>query len=129
MGTLRDQILAADDLPRVEVDTPEWAPFGVPTIFVRGLTAAERDDYEQSLLETGPDGRIRQKRHQTNLRASFVARVIVDAEGTRVFTDKDAGALGEKNAAVIDRIWDAARVLSGMAAPEEENPSEGDQDA
>ena len=127
MGTLRDAILAADDLPRVEVQTPEWAPFGVPTVFVRGLTAAERDDYEQSLTERTPDGSVRAKAKQSNLRASFVVRVLVDADGERIFTDRDVDALGKKNAAVIDRLWDEARELSGMGTPEA-NPSTGDQE-
>lgn len=129
MGTLRDQILAADDLPWADVETSEWAPFGVPTVRVRGLTAAERDDYEQSLVERTADGTVRAKTKQTNLRASFVARVIIDPDtGERAFTDKDATALGEKNAAVIDRLWDKARELSGMGTTES-NPSEGDPDA
>jgi hypothetical protein len=126
MGTLRENILAADDLPREKVATDEWAPSGVPFVYVRGLTAAERDDYEQSLTERGPDGTVRAKVRQQNLRAGFVARVIVDENGERVFTDKDVDALGGKNASVIDRIWDRARELSGMGV--EVNPSEGDQD-
>ena len=128
MGTLRDQILAADDLPRREVETAEWAPFGVPTVFVRGLTAAERDDYEQGLTERTPQGGVRAKATQRNLRASFVARVVVDEAGDRVFSDKDVEALGKKNAAVIDRLWDVGRELSGMGTPEEANPSTGDPD-
>jgi hypothetical protein len=46
MGGIRDKILAADDLPREQVQTDEWAPFGVPFVFVRGLSAAERDKWE-----------------------------------------------------------------------------------
>ena len=128
MGTLRDQILAADDLPRREVETAEWAPFGVPTVFVRGLTAAERDDYEQGLTERTPKGGVRAKMSQSNLRASFVARVLIDADGARIFSDKDIAALGQKSAKVLDRLWDVGRELSGMGTPEEENPSTGDQE-
>jgi hypothetical protein len=126
MATLRESILAADDLPRREVPTPEWAKFGAKSVWVRGLTAAERDDYEQSLTERAEDGGVRAKVVQHNIRAAFVARVIVDAQGVRVFTDKDIEALGNKSAAVIDRLWDVGRELSGMGLPEE-NPSTGDQ--
>lgn len=127
MGSIRDLILAAEDLPREQVMTDEWAPFGVPFVHVRGLTAAERDDYEQGLTERGPDGSRRPRDSYRNLRASFVARIVVDENGERVFADADVEELGKKNAAVIDRLWDKGRELSGMGA--EGNPSEGDQDA
>lgn len=122
MGTLRDQILAADDLPREQVDTPEW---GVDHVWIRGMTAAERDAYEQSLTERGPDGSVRPKRSMRNLRAAFVVRILVDEDGERIFSDADADALGDKNAALIDRLWEKGRVLSGLDGA---NPSRGDQD-
>lgn len=128
MGTLRDSILAADDLPREQVQTDEWAPFGVPFVYIRGLTSQERDAYEQSLLVTVNGNRVPNTRIK-NIRAAFVARVLVNDQGEREFTDKDVDLLGMKNAAVIDRLWDVGRKLSGMVLDEEEaNPSTGDQD-
>lgn len=125
MASLRDAILGAADLPVEVVETPEWAPFGVPEVRVRGLTAAERDAYEQSLVDRDPKtGRIQMRRNLPNVRASFVVRVIVDENGERVFTDADAEALGKRSGAVIDRLWDKARALSGMATEEELNPTE-----
>lgn len=122
--TLRDAILGAEDLPVEVVPTPEWAPFGVPEVRVRGLTAAERDAYEQSLVDHDPrTGRVQMRRSLPNVRASFVVRVIVDEAGERVFTDQDADALGKRSGAVIDRLWDRARALSGMATEEELNPT------
>lgn len=129
MGSLRDQILAADDLPRAVVETPEWAPSGVPSVHVRGLTAAERDQYEQGLTERAKDGSVRPKANLKNLRASFVMRIVVDENGERVFSDGDVEALGAKSAVVLDRLWEKGRELSGMAREEtEENPSSGDQE-
>lgn len=129
MGTLRDAILAAEDLPREEVSTPEWGPAGAPTVFVRGFTSKERDDYEMSLTVPGPDGGRMPNPRIKNLRASFVVRVLVDENGERIFDDKDIDALAGKNAAVIDRLWDVGRRLSGMQTEEEAeaNPSTGDQ--
>jgi len=123
MGSLRDNILSATDLAREQVDTPEWEPAGVPAVFVRALTAAERDQYEQGLVERTPDGNVRTRTKIKNLRASFVARIVVDEEGNRVFEDSDIDALGEKNANVIDRLWDKGRELSGMGTDVEVNPS------
>jgi hypothetical protein len=121
MGSLRDNILSASDLAREQVDTPEWEPAGVPAVFVRALTAAERDQFEQGLVERTPDGGVRTK--TKNFKAGFVARIVVDEDGNRVFGDEDIDALGEKNANVIDRLWDKGRELSGMLREAEVNPS------
>jgi hypothetical protein len=123
MGSLRDDILSASDLKAESVDTPEWEPFGHPTVLVRGLTAAERDQYEQNMVERSPDGGVRTKSKIKNLRASFVAMVVVKENGEREFTDADVDALGGKNANVIDRLWDKGRELSGMVREAEVNPS------
>lgn len=129
MGTLREQILAAEDLPREQVSTDEWAPFGVPFVHVRGLASGERDDWEQSFLTTGANGKRVTKPQVHNVRAGFVALTVVDEAGQRVFTDKDIAALATKSAAVIGRLWDVGRRLSGMKdEDDEENPSEGGQE-
>lgn len=130
MGTLRDAILAAEDLPREEVKTDEWGPSGVPSVFVRGFTSKERDDWEMSLTVLGPNGSRVQNPRLRNLRAGFVVRALVDANGERIFDDKDVELLAGKNAAVIDRLWDVGRRLSGMQTEDEEetNPSTGDQE-
>jgi len=129
MTNMREAILTAADLPFEEVDTPEWAPFGVPSVRVRGLSAAERDAWEMSLTQQDGKGRV-QVGNLRNVRASFVAKIVVDEDGERVFTDRDARELGKRNAIVINRIWLMGRELSGMNEEEDgdENPSEGDQD-
>ncbi len=127
MGSLRDDILAVDDLPRATVETPEWAP-AVPQVQVRGMTSAERDAYEQGLLASGAGG-TRVKDRVDNLRAALCVRIIVDDKGERVFTDKDVTALGAKSGAVLVRIRNKGRELSGMTLPterEDEDPSRPD---
>lgn len=138
MATLREMILAANDLPREKVTTDEWAPFGVPFVHVRGLTSAERDAYEMSLLITKPNGDRVANPKLRNIKAGFVARVLVDENGERVFTDSQIAEIAGKSANVIERIWAKGRELSGMRVPdddeddegteEEANPSSGDQE-
>lgn len=123
VGALRDKILAADDLPREKVQTDEWAPSGAPFVYVRGMTAAERDAWEQDMSAQ----QSRPGRPVKNVRASFVVRSIVGEDGERMFKDVDAEALGGKNAAVLDRLWDVARRLSGYGDAAGPNPSRGDQ--
>ena len=107
MGTLRDRIIAVEDLPRAEVPTPEWEP-EVSSVWVRGLSGSERDEYEQSLTERGPDGRVRSVQRKKNLRAHFVAMTMIDpATGLFVFDPNkkaDVEALGRKSGLVLDRI-------------------------
>jgi hypothetical protein len=119
MGTLRDKILAARELPRQEVATPEWAPFGVPSVHVRGFTVAEAAEYAEL---TNGDGPVENMRMATKVCVNFT----VDENGERVFTDEDAELLQGMAVSVITRIVVAVNRQSGFG--QEENPSMGDQD-
>jgi hypothetical protein len=116
----RDEILATT-LPSETVDVPEWGG----KVILRGLTALERDDYEQAMVETAPDGSVRAKRKLHNVRASLVVRCVVDEAGERVFTDADDELLGAKDAAVINQLWDVCRRLCGMSTADEEKLAQG----
>jgi hypothetical protein len=94
-------------------------------VYLKGLTARERDDYEQSLIEAGPDGRQRVKPHQHNVRASLVVRCLTDETGERLLSDDDVEALGEVDGAIINKLWDEARKLSGMSTEEVDSLAEG----
>ena len=114
MTLSREQVLAL----RPTVEEVELEDHG--TVRIRGLTAAERDAYEQTLVEVGPDGRATVKAAQRNVRASLVVRCLVDDAGERMFADDEVEALGEIDGAVIDKLWDVARRLSGMSTEAEE---------
>jgi hypothetical protein len=107
----RDQILAAPEAASVfeDVPVPEWG--GVAR--VKALSGAERDRYEASLATQ------RGKKMQmdmTNARARLVAIAVIDEAGQPLFSPRDAEALGEKSAAALDRVFDAAMRLAGMKA-------------
>ena len=103
----RDAILKAHDLPTEVVEIPEWNG----AVIVRGLTGAERDAFEQSIVEQrGKNTRMNLR----NIRAKLVALTVVDENGNRVFSDEDAEALGKKSAAALDRIFAVAQRLSGL---------------
>lgn len=99
-------ILAADDLPREPVDQP-WTD---EKLYVRGLTAAERDHW---MSASSPDGELR---WTANLTADLVVKVLVDEDGERVFADEDAEALGRKSSLVLAEIFTVAMRLSGLTA-------------
>lgn len=111
--SLKEQILNADDLPREKINVPEWDC----DVWIRSLTAKERDDYEQSLLNTSGTGKdFTATPNLSNAKAKFVARCLVDDTGLRVFTDAEAVPLGGKAAQVLNRLYEVASRLSGMSA-------------
>jgi len=104
MALTRETILAADDMPREEVETPEWGG----SVYVRGMTGIERDQLEASIVQ--PDG-TRDIRH-------FVPRVValcvVDEHGKPVFSFADSDALNAKSPIALKRVFDSAARLSGL---------------
>lgn len=104
----RDAILAAPDLTTHRVEVPEWGG----AVYVRGLTAAERDAFEASIVQVGADG---SKQVATgNIRARLVVLGCCDEAGERLFTDEDVAALGAKSAGALERLFDTIRHLSAM---------------
>ena len=107
MSDLREQILAADDLGSEDVDVPEWGD-GL-TLKVRGLNAGEVEEFGRAVNE----GKLE------NLLAKMVAKVVMNGDGERVFTDDDVDALAAKSHVPIQRIFQAAQRVSGLDDDEE----------
>ena len=104
----RDAILNVVDLDYEDVQVPEWGG----TVRVRGLTGSERDKYEASVMQR------KGKRYElvmADARAKLVALTVVDEEGNRLFSDSDVKALGQKNAAPLNRIFSTSQRLSGLS--------------
>ena len=102
----RDAILTADDRLYDVVPVPEWNG----KVRIRSLTGTERDRFEADVAGNG------KKLKLDNIRAKFVARSIVDAKGNQVFSNSgaDIAALGRKNAAALNRVFEACQKLSGL---------------
>src|SRR5262245_38052208 len=101
---------------------PELDGFDMSGLFVRELTAAERDDYEQSRfrLLRGREGRLEPDPQLSNIRARLLVLALCDAEGNRIFGGEDAAGLGELPAVVLDRWYEQAERLSGLDAGSDE---------
>src|SRR5690554_121558 len=103
----REAILQAQDLPTERVPVPEWGG----EVIVRGLTGAERDQFEQSIVETrGKNPKVNLR----NIRAKLVVLCCVDEQGNRIFRDEDAEVLGQKSAVALNRVFEVAQRLSGL---------------
>jgi hypothetical protein len=102
----RDQVLNADDCRPQAVEVPEWGG----TIYVRQMSAAERDRLEAETFR--PNG----KHNLANLSARTVVLCACDAGGRRLFSDRDAEALGKKSAAAVSRVFKVVQQVNGLNA-------------
>lgn len=102
MALTKDQILGVVDFKYEEVDVPEWGG----SVRLRGLSAAERDEFEAS---------VGVSQDLTNMRSRLVVNCLIDEDGNRLFKTSEAKQLGEKNATVMNRLFDKCRELSGMS--------------
>lgn len=105
--SLRDRILAADDIGRDTIDVPQW---GV-TVEVRTMSAGQRSRMIQSC--TLPDGNIDLDRLYPML---IIATVFDPETGAQVFGPDDAPMLQDKSAASIEFVAQRAMQMSGMSA-------------
>lgn len=96
----REQILAADDIRTERVDVPEWGDF----VFVRVVSAAQRDAFEASLQDDP----------KANIRARVAALALCDESGELMFTAAEAEALGRKSYPALDRVFRAAIRLNAI---------------
>lgn len=111
--SLLEQILKAEDLPKVGVEIPEWG-LTKDQAFIRTMTGLERDAYEASNLKRDAEGTMQVSFE--NISARLVARCLVDAEGKRVIPDEKIGEFGRKSAAVLMRLFRVAQQVNGLTA-------------
>lgn len=110
MAMSRDEILGQDDIKPVPVTVPEWND---QVVLIKGMTGAERDEFEARNQRNG-------EQNLKNVRARFLVRCIVNENGTRIFADQDAAALGKKSSAALNRLWEAANGANGTSAEAQE---------
>lgn len=119
----KDAILSATDRNYKDEYVPEWGG----TVRVTGLSGTDRDAYEAAMVDA--KGKPAMQRLQ-NFRTKLVVKCLVNENGERIFDDSDVKELGSKNGAVLDRLFDVARELSGMgqdAVADAEKNSENDR--
>lgn len=115
----KDQIWQADDSNFEDVPCPEWGG----EVRIRGLSGFERDQFEAKSMVKGKGG-TKEINHR-NLRARLIAACAINEDGSPLFDIGDIIHLGQKSAVPIDRLFDAARKLSGMT-PEDVKEMEED---
>ena len=103
MPLTKDQILAANDRRRIEVEVPEW---GGP-VLLSVMTGTERESFEREWTQTD-------EKLLPQYKLKMLRRCIVDETGAALFGDGDLEALGQKNAMVIERLFDECMRINGF---------------
>src|SRR4051812_44994101 len=109
---LRDQILAAKDLPLFPVEVTEWKDEnGKPaTVYIKILNGLEREQVEVLASKAANDLATSYWREQ------LLVRALCDAGGTPLFTAKEVELLSKKNGLVLKRLYDYAFKHNGFGA-------------
>lgn len=108
--SIRDQILAVDDIPKKLVEVPEWGL----TVEVRGMTGADRT----AILESA----VNPTTGAVDLKVMYPDIVIASAHdpetGEKIFSADDRAVLMQKSATALDRLAEAGMQVGGLSKEE-----------
>lgn len=97
---------------KVKVDTSDWTPGEESYIYVRELSARERDEFEASLsVGTGKKFRL----NFDNVRARLAVIACCDDSGNPVFQPEDVVWLTERPAGVLSKIYNIVQELNNFS--------------
>ena len=110
-----DAILSAPDQRVIRHYQKHWKGY----VYLRTLTAAERDAYESSLVSVQVENkRGKQSRNMEantlNIRARLVVLCLCDRNGARLFKNSQADDLGKKGSEPLDELYEKCCELNGM---------------
>jgi hypothetical protein len=118
MNTINiNQIKSANDVKTRKVDVPEWGGH----LFVKEFSGKQRDEFDSAVAKKSKNGVVADV---TGLRVLMCILACCDEARNAIFSKQDADALGEKSAAVLQRIFDAASELNGMKAEQADGDKE-----
>lgn len=91
--------------PRIiEVQVPEWDG----TVYLREITAGQRDQFDAWQLAQTDDTRFR------DIRARLLVMSLCDADGNLMFSISEITTVSDFPASVVNRLWESAIDLNGM---------------
>jgi len=104
--SLRDRILAADDIGKEMITVPHW---GVD-LELRTMTASERSKMLASSVDENGNMDLEELYPRI-----LIATVFDPKSGEAVFDGNDVAALANKSAAAVEFVAQKSMVLSGLA--------------
>lgn len=105
-------ILKASDLQFEDVEVPEWGG----KVRLRSLSGRDRETWENYVYHL--TAKPPEERNLGDFRARLLVLALVDAKGNRLFNDDEVHLLAEKNAQVLQRLFERAQRLSGIGQAE-----------
>jgi hypothetical protein len=111
----REQFLSRKPRTIEKVEIPELSDH----VFVRSLTGAERDAWEDAnLIRKHGEGKRRLELsfdvRVQNSKAHLVCISLCDESGNRTLQDGDVAAVGDQPAIIVNRIADVCMRISGL---------------
>lgn len=116
-NSLRDQILAADDIATEPVEIPEWNC----TLHVKSMTGKAR----AQMLKQAADPETGEMDYERLYPQVIVATCVDPETGEYVFTNDDTEALNQKSGSVLERLATAGMKISGMTGASENDLGKG----
>lgn len=113
------QVISSADRTIEAVDVPEWGG----RVYVRSMMGDERDAFDVAGIEAREE--FGENKSMLGYRARLVAYTCCDAEGKLLFAPHQAGMLGQKNSAALNRIVRAAQRINKIGADEEADEKKG----
>ena len=98
----RADILCKVTMAVEKIKVPEWGG----EVFIREMTAAERDGWEATAFGENAD--------KTCIRARLACICLCDDKGARLFSDTDLPSLGKLSASALDRIFTASMKVNRL---------------
>jgi len=108
MALTKEEILKADDLPKKAVNVPAWGG----EVFVRTMTAIEKDQFEESNRNHEDDGST--TFNAVGYRARLIQKTVCDENGNLLFTEDDLPALQKKSGKAIDLVIKVSQELNAI---------------
>ena len=102
------EILNAEDDKLHCVTVPEWGG----DVYIKVISGTQRDAYENHLLKCMKGDRLVENR---GLKIALLRLALCDQQGKLLIqTDKDAKALGDKAAPVLQRLFEKSQRINGL---------------
>jgi len=114
------KVLTAADLLGAPIGAP--VPVDLPElggrVYVREMTAAERDKFDEDLRDDG--GKLKD-----GYRAQLVAATVCDADGKLLFRPEQAAELANRGAALVVKLARVAAKVNALTAEAVEDAKKG----
>ena len=97
----RKRLMGANDTKVQPIEVPEWGG----TYYVRVLDGKSREAFEEALSA---------EQRMKNFRARFLVLALCDEDGKQFLADADIDALNERNAVVLNRVFEQAWTINAF---------------